>query len=379
VARERVLIVGVSTRALAESAWRSGFECSSADAFGDLDQRQWSTSLGLRRDLGVRYSATGAVSAALRFPAECVAYTGNLENHPSAVARLAEGRELLGNTPATLSRVRDPAALAGVVGRAGCRFPRTLAPGERVPAGGAWLRKPRRGGGGQGVRPIPGGAVVSARVLAQEVIEGSLGSVSFLADGRHALLLGVAHGLAGEPAFGARGFRYCGSLFPFSIGPLAAARLDAVAQAATLAFGLRGLNGVDFILQGDEPVVLEVNPRHSASMELIERAGASDFFALHAEACRGRLPSRAPRLAPACFGKAVVWARRDLELGDTRDWLARDDVRDVPFPGERIRRGEPICTVLAKAPDLQQCRARLVDAARSVVGQTAPSLQRTPA
>ena len=52
-------------------------------------------------------------------------------------------------------------------------------------------------------------------------------------------------------------------------------------------FGLKGLNGIDFLLTADdEPMFLEVNPRYSASMELFAAAMA-DLFSLHVKACQG--------------------------------------------------------------------------------------------
>lgn len=371
--RERVLIVGCSTRALAESALASGWDCSSVDAFGDLDQKARVTNVGVVRDLGRPYAAATAVAAARRIEARSVAYVGNLENHPAAVARLARERELLGNSPASLEASRDFAQLRSVVKRAGGRVPLTLGAEASRPRGRVFLRKPRRGGGGQGVRVLPAGARLGTLELAQERIDGEPGSVSFLADGREVRLLGVARGLAGDGAFGATGYRYCGSLFPLAIETRTRERLDAVARAATRAFGLVGLNGIDFVLHDGEPFVLELNPRHSASMELIERAFVSGLFGLHAAACRGSLPEALPPLRPGVWGKAVLWARQHVVAPRTRAWLERDDVRDLPFPGERIQRGHPICTVLAHAADERRCLAALAEAAAGIERQLSPA------
>ncbi len=372
--RERVLIVGLSTRALAESAATAGWACSSVDAFGDLDQKARVDSLGLLRDLGRPYTAAAAVAAARRFAISRVAYTGNLENHPAAVERLGRGRELLGNSPATLTRSRDFAQLRRVVQRAGARTPLTHPPGDprARPSGRLFLGKPLRGGGGQGIRELTGRVRPSARELVQERIDGIPASVSFLADGRRALVLGVARGMAGDVAFGAAGYRYCGNLFPLPVAGRTLERLDAIVRATTLAFGLVGLNGIDFVLRDDEPFVLELNPRYSASMELIQRAGLKDLFELHAAACRGSLPVALPRLRPGVWGKAVLWARRGVLAPETRAWLERDDIRDVPFPGERIRAGSPICTVFGHGRDPGACRAALVATAGAVERELLP-------
>jgi predicted ATP-grasp superfamily ATP-dependent carboligase len=374
--RERLVIAGVSTRALAEAASAAGWECSSVDGFGDLDQKALVDNIGLGRDLGLPYSPTAVVRAARRLHAPCAAYTGNLENHPASVARLARGRELLGNPPATLVRARDFVELRRVVRAAGGRVPLSYLPGETRarPAGRPFLRKPLRGGGGQGIRELPAGARIARHELAQELIAGVPASVSFLADGRRARLLGVARGLNGEPRFGAAGYRYCGNLFPLAVPASVLDRLEAIVQAATRSFGLVGLNGIDFILRGDEPFVLELNPRHSASMELMQRAFLQDLFALHADACRGGLPAKLPPLPAGVWGKAILWAHQALVAPDTRSWLGRDDVRDVPFPGEEIPAGAPICTVLGQAAHARACLALLENRAAAL----ARALRRAP-
>jgi predicted ATP-grasp superfamily ATP-dependent carboligase len=190
--------------------------------------------------------------------------------------------------------------------------------------------------------------------------------VAFAADGRRAVLLGMSRGLAGDPVFGARGHRYCGSVHPFSVDRALLDRMSAIVGAVTDAFGLVGLNGIDFVLREGEPYVLEINPRYAASMELIERSGRLSVFETHVAACGGSLPSEGVFPMPEVLGKAVLYARRDVVVGDSRRWLLRHDVRDVPFPGERIRRGHPVCTVFARGADSVTCYARLVAAASAL-------------
>ena len=69
----------------------------------------------------------------------------------------------------------------------------------------------------------------------------------------------------------------------------------------------------------------------------------------------------------------VVFARRDVVTGDTRAWLADQDVRDVPHPGERIRAGQPVCTVFAEARDAAACTTALVRRADAVYAELAVS------
>jgi predicted ATP-grasp superfamily ATP-dependent carboligase len=193
--------------------------------------------------------------------------------------------------------------------------------------------------------------------------------------------LGDTRQLAGEQAFGAAGYRYCGSILAaegdaqFAGDAALVGRACALAGATAEGFGLVGVNGVDFVAREGVPYVIEVNPRWSASMELVERAYGCSVFGAHAAACvDGSLPDfdllRARRAAGA-VGKAVVFARRGVEVGDIRAWLADADVRDVPHAGERIPAGGPVCTVFAAAPDAAACYIALVHAAERVYAQLA--------
>ena len=73
-----------------------------------------------------------------------------------------------------------------------------------------------------------------------------------------------------------------------------------------------GLNGLDFVARDGVPYPIEVNPRYSASMELVERATARSLFAIHARRLRGPAARRAARRPVRVHGKAIVFARRDV-------------------------------------------------------------------
>jgi len=282
---------------------------------------------------------------------DAVVYCGGLENHPGVVAELARDRVLLGNAPDALRRVRDPRALFRYLDGRGIAVPDTRFTTDPLPDAGRWLLKPARGGGGQGVRLWEGQRLTSSQVL-QELVDGVSASASFVADGRRSVVLGWT-----EQFHRPRGFRYAGNVMPLD-GPEAARQeVSAIADALTREYGLRGLNGFDFVLRGDRPVLVEVNPRYCASMELVERASGTSVFGLHLAGCQGQLPDRLDEPA-GVWGKAIVYASRTVAVPDTTEWLDRG-VRDVPHPGEVIRAGQPICTVLASGSTRAACEAAL--------------------
>jgi predicted ATP-grasp superfamily ATP-dependent carboligase len=203
-------------------------------------------------------------------------------------------------------------------------------------------------------------------------VPGRSGSVVFVAARGRAVVLGTSRQIVGDAAFGASAFRYCGSLLlPCDQGGRQA---EAIAQTASAAFGLTGVGGVDFIAADGVMHPIEVNPRWTASMELVERACGVSVFGTHAQACTtGVLPPVAVfgGSDTVVHGKAIVFARNDVTVGDTREWLGDSSVRDIPRPYTRIASAQPVCTVFAQGPDEEACYDALVQRAGRVYEQLA--------
>ena len=352
-------MVSVSARMLAELGVRAGHDVVALDRFGDLDLQHLCPSVSVLRDLGGRGGMAALVDAADEIAAPSVIYGAGLENRPALVARLASGRSLLGCTPKTLELVRDPATLGASLRAAGLAYPLTFDAADASRRAGRsrrWLRKPVRGGGGRGVREWRGGTL-DGDVMVQERISGVACSAAAVADGRSAVLLGVSEQLIGRRALGARGYAWCGNLVPPRLGEAQRRALAVAARAICAhlasAFELRGLFGVDLVWDGERAWVVEVNPRPTGSLECIEAAHEVDVFSAHLDGCAGRLPLIASPPRPRrAAGKAVVFATRNVRVGDTGGWPARG-IRDVPHPRERIAAGHPICTLVSvqESPD----------------------------
>ncbi len=376
----RILLLGVSARAMTESAVRGGYDVAAVDFFGDRDQALLAESYALGRDLGLPLTAEGLGEAAQRVGADAVVYGANLENHAAVVARLAGEHEVLGNPPEVLREVRDWALLRRACEEYGIAHPVTLLPGEEGgAAGGRWLRKRVRSGGGHGVAHWDGRPLDEGHVLQSEV-DGVPASVAFVADGGDSRILGLSEQLIGLAALGSTGFGWCGNILPLDLSPEESSAVTTEVRHATRAltrrFGLRGVNGMDLVIGRDRtgvirPHVVEINPRYSGSMELLEDAVGLNVFRAHVDACSGRLPDAgvASAAAPGYFGKAIVYARCRVTTPDTGAWLARG-VKDVPRSGGTIAKGHPICTVTAEGRDRRECVAGLLASAAEVYAES---------
>ena len=330
---------------MADSAARAGFAVTSLDAFGDLDQHPGVRALSLPRDLGVPFSVDAVVDAAETIETDVIAYLSPFENHPAAVERLARQRVLWGNDASALRRTREPGALSSAGNGVSPR----------------WLVKPRASGGGHGIRWWNPGDAVPAGSYVQPFVDGVPGSIVFVAARGKVVPLGLTRQLVGDGSFGATGFRYCGNILTTGQHMTSAVRAawDAVDE-----LDLVGVNCMDFIVQGEAVIPIEINPRWSASMELVERAFDLSVFGAHAAACTtGDLPSfdfSSATGAAEVLGKAIVFARHDVTCADTHAWLTDDTIRDVPHPGEHIPAGRPVCTIFATGSNEDTCYANLV-------------------
>jgi predicted ATP-grasp superfamily ATP-dependent carboligase len=367
-------------RAAAASAAVAGFKVTAIDAFGDRDQHPSVHSLALPRDFGVPFSARAAARAGQRVVCDAVVYLSNFENYPPEVATLAAGRTLWGNPPAVLRRVRNPLLVSEALRKRGLAAPE-VSMESASKAVGRWLVKPLTSGGGHGVRRWRG-ATLPRGCYRQRFVNGTPGSVVFVGAGRRAVPIGLSRQLVGEAAFGSTGYRYCGSILAAAGDPQfgqdegLAEATEALATVLAEEFNLVGVNGIDFVARDGSPFVVEVNPRWSASMELIEHAYGLSVFQAHAAACTSdTLPQfdlKRARSRGGALGKAVVFARQDVTLGDTHEWLVgraagqQTTVSDVPQSGQRIAAGRPVCTVFARGVDAAACHAELVRCAERV-------------
>lgn len=347
-----LLILGASVRAAAQSARRADYSVFAADLFADWDLRRCCPSRGV-----VDYP-TGLAAVAETAPPGPWMFTGGLENHAELVAEISRRRRLLGNPPDVLRAVRDPRRVKAVLQQAGLAAPQLSLSPAAIPQDGSWLQKPLRGSGGAGIRPWCGGETDPQHFF-QEQIAGDTVAAVYVAAGDRAVLLGATRQLVGSDWTGARGFVYCGSLGPLTLSPRVHDQFIEIGQVLTRHFRLVGLLGVDAVVSGDRVWTIEINPRYTASVEVLERALGWHAVEWHLAAClQGRLPAGIPASASDCCGKAIVYARQDVSIGPQLVRLALPecekpwpDLADVPDPGTPIRAGRPITTVLSQADD----------------------------
>jgi predicted ATP-grasp superfamily ATP-dependent carboligase len=369
---EPVLICALSGRALAQYARAAGYAPIVLDAFADLDTRAaahvWCR---IPVDPSWRLHGGALLAAARRLapPPIPLVWGSGFERVPDLLAELADGRELLGNPAGMVRRIKDPSAWRKMIDALGIAHPEIRLARPADPTG--WLCKRTGGAGGGHVRrarhrPPRGRGWYwqrwSAGVPVSALLLGSGGDARVLAMGRQ-----ITAPLPG------RRYRFGGMVVPAGISPTAGQTLEQAALALATHCRLQGLASVDALVAGDAVRVLELNPRPGGSLDAYGAALGRSLFALHVAACRDRtLPE--PQATIIGSGSLIAFADRTIVVPASFAWA--DWTADRTPPGTLVRRGGPICTVLAQGTDRDQLerllRARAAAVATSIRGAGVP-------
>ncbi len=369
---KRVLIVGGSTRAAAWSARRAGLQPVCADLFADLDTRQ------IAEVVQVRDYPFSLPQDVAHIKADGWFYTGGIENYPDLVEKLdrpdASYGALLGTSAAALRLIRDPFWLNRTLTQGAIPTLRVLPGTATPPRDGTWIRKPIFSAGGRAVSvwdqasPQPD---ESEPFFFQSRIDGRTHSAAFRCDDDAIEFIGLTEQLeSGELSSAPDPSVYCGSIGPLQDARVEGFRLSLTAAAELLArrCHLRGIFGIDFIPDSNgTPWILEVNPRYTASMEIIELAWQRSFLAGIQGASGRKQTSAAPILA-----KQILYAKNSLvapafgECTDSRSEWELPTIADIPVPGTPIEATWPICSVMATGATRETCLQSLEQRAKDV-------------
>jgi predicted ATP-grasp superfamily ATP-dependent carboligase len=391
-----VLILGASTRAAAHSAIRAGFSPICADLFADADLRICA------RVIEVADYPRGLIEAAAAAPTCPWLYTGGLENHPGVVARISASRSLWGNGCEALRVVRDPWHVRQMLDHAGLPsldvWPRHSGPPG---SDGRWIAKPLHGAAGRGIRlwdrqHATGMALREAHYF-QEYRPGSPVSAIYLATRQHTSMLGITRQVVGLQEVHAPPFAWCGTITPIQLPAVIVETIRNVGQHLGRAAGLKGLFGCDFLIDDAGAWLTEVNPRYPASTELVERVLQAPLLDWHRRACENfdggpsfvvppsgdccSTPPEGGAMSAGVLGKIVLYADRDGLAPDLTRFITRQTtsggwpgqsnekpvaratlpyIADIPFPRSKIARGQPFCTLFARAATEAECLAKLL-------------------
>lgn len=354
-------VAALSARALVESAARDGLRCVALDVFGDADTRRAAARwMPIGEPAALRIDADRLLTA-LRALANEGNVTGwiagsGFEGRPELLDEGARCLPLIGTAASDVRRVRDPVAFFRFLHGNGIAHPPVCLAPPQVP--GPWLQKDSGSCGGWQVRRSAVGETAHGRYWQIERT-GPAMSATFIANGEDAVVLGFNRQLV--RAIGDRPFVFAGVVGPVQPSETMQREIGAAVRKLAREFRVRGLGSLDFVLHGDVPEVIELNPRPPASLELYQRVGGHGALHAHRRAClEGVLPP-APATADGVRGIEIVFAPRALRLDDAAaERIAQwPGAHDLPHSGTVLAPGDPLCSLSARGSSAQQVQAAL--------------------
>ena len=421
--RLRILMIGASVRPLIASCLRSGSVPVAFDFFADQDGQQLIQESGYANASLTKIDRyENLLKSDFAKLGDVAILAGGAELQPKLVEMVSEQLPILGPSAESLMTIVDPMQWLQVLKEAGCRVPESLCKLPAAPKVNDWLVKHSGTCGGSGVqvlgdefenhnvkssttdsyfqKRIPGQAW-SAVLVSRAQTKYQASETFSLGCTRQWLATDFAEGLKLT-----RPFAYHGSVGPLPIPKSAQLEINLVANLLAQRFSMRGVWGMDFLLDDDGQVwPVDLNPRITASAELFESAVArsrSKFRSvldLHLSACcptgagdgeefEKLANDRAVSLGVEdCETKRIVFfagpdvVEIDAAIYDQLSYYYQPNffqsnhpgasIADVPKLGERIDAGRPLLTIRSRAKTEAAAMAlldKLFEAVQACVG-----------
>ncbi len=381
------VVAAVSCRAIARSVRQAGFDCVGVDVFADWDAQKICEVIPAK-DLA---AMAGLIEK--KFPDSLVIRGAGFQVERQPVI---DAVQTFGPTLAAVQQARNPFVVAELLNEN--RFP-FLECERGLPAVGSWVQKPYQSAGGLDVKLIEsasrsrqrgdalaGGCAEEKPVFFQSYKKGPVYGASFIGDRTGCRLLGVCQQLVER--LNENVFTYHGSVGPINLAKPVRETLVRMAELFVKRFELFGWFGIDFVMDEQQPWLLEINPRYTASMEILERQAGQSIFGSHHHAVIGSSSNQAaPRfqtfenVGEALLGKRYVFHRGkrpvrisgDLfEFMTNRPTLEEADgetkfVTDIPHEGSLVSPGFPVCTVWALGDEILEIETRLKELDSAII------------
>ncbi len=344
--KKKLIIAAISARGYAQAAHEQAYSVITLDAFADAD-----TQALAEQCFKVKFGENGVDEAdfkhqlsQLKIDSDCCFIYGSLfDTNPALLAWVAERVKLVGNSAETLKIARS-FDFFKLLYDLNIVHPEVFlkAPDD----GDNWLAKSLFSTGGMHVKSA---SISKKGDYFQRKIEGVAVSLLFVADGKVATKIGFNQQFSAPTA--EMPYRFAGAVSNVALPRQVQQQFIEAAEKLTAALGLKGMNSLDAVLEGEQLWILELNPRLSATFHLYP-----NLLQMHMQACEGELIELSSEfdLAKKSTSKAelIIYADQALNISVNFSWP--DWVTDIPSfenGSIKIAENEPICTVFAEAQD----------------------------
>ena len=235
-----------------------------------------------------------------------------------------------------------------------------------------FILKPTQGSGGYDINLLDNNTSIKlndSEFMMQEYVEGISLSSSVLATESDAKTI-VNTRLLTEHDFGiSDSFIYIGNILPLTSKSIMAdvndtdkinEAMNETSENLARKFNLIGSNGVDYILNENGLYVIEINPRLQGTFECVEISLGINMLDAHINACQGKLIE---------IPEAKCYSYKKIVYSPTRMKYQKIDlnnVYDLPHIGSITEKSEPLLTIIDEDKDFEKLYKKVESASEKV-------------
>ena len=234
-----------------------------------------------------------------------------------------------------------------------------------------FILKPLKGSGGYDINLLENDSNIQlndGEFILQEYVDGINLSSSVLATENDARTV-INTRLLTEHDFGKDSFIYIGNILPLTSDSIMADVNDIGKINETMAdtsenlarrFNLMGSNGIDYIMNEKGLYVIEINPRLQGTFECVEMSLGINMLDAHIRACTGEM-IEIPQPKYYAYKKIIYSpARMKYQKIDL------DNIYDLPHIGSITEKAEPLLTIIDKDNDFKKLCEKVESASETV-------------
>ena len=223
-----------------------------------------------------------------------------------------------------------------------------------------FILKPVQGSGGYDINLLDDDSNIvfnDKKFMIQEYISGINVSSSLLADGDDAKTIINSRLLTENDFEKNNSFIYVGNILPLTDESILAniediakinESMNATSENLACKFNLVGSNGVDYILNDDGLYVIEINPRIQGTFECAEKSLGINMIDAHIKACQGEIIE---------VPEAKYYSYKKIIYSPTRmkyEQIDLDNIYDLPHIGSITEKSEPLLTIIDRDRDFEK-------------------------
>ena len=232
--------------------------------------------------------------------------------------------------------------------------------------GSDWILKDLSSSGGLGIKK-PFERKSKNSQYFQKLLPGTAVSLSFFADGKNVIPLGYS-----KPVTTSQSnlpFVFCGLDGPIELNGSVDQEALRLSKLIVQKFKLKGFNGIDFLVSDNVVYVLDLNPRITASFEILQDSYSFCFFEKHIHLTRDIqgntfIPENFPAMKKKIIsGFRIIYAQSDFYMNEYCQESLFNNKFLINIPNRKyfFKKYEPVCSVFLRSNSILELQRALDD------------------